>query len=136
LPHLIHRFATGLLVTALAAAAILGGCTNPTSSSNTITDTFSGTVAATGFDTHSFTVTNSGNVDVTLTGLLPQATITVGFGIGQPSATGCSLLSYSESARVGSVLSGTISPGSYCVSVYDIGNIQGSDSYTLTVTHP
>ena len=134
LPNVIYRFASGVLVVALAA--VLGGCSNPAGSTSSVTDTFNGTVGSTGFDSHSFTVNNSGDVDATLTALQPQTTITVGFGIGQPTSTGCSLASYSESARVGSVLSGTISPGTHCVTVYDVGNIQGSDSYTVTVSHP
>jgi hypothetical protein len=115
---------------------MLSGCSNPAGSTSTVTETFSGTLSASGFDSHSFTVNNSGEVDATLTGLAPQSTITVGFGLGQPASTGCSLISYTESARVGSVLSGTISPGSYCVSVYDIGNVQGQESYTVTIAHP
>jgi hypothetical protein len=46
------------------------------------------------------------------------------------------LLTSIENAKVGSVVSLTVVAGSYCVVVYDIGNVQGSDSYTLTVTHP
>lgn len=129
-----HSFVSGLL--ALALATVLGGCSNPAGANNTTTDTFNGTVTSTGFDSHSFTVSNSGDVVATLTALSPQTTITVGFGLGQPTSTGCSLYSYSESARIGTVLSGTIGAGTYCVTVYDVGNIQGSDTYTLTVMHP
>jgi hypothetical protein len=129
-----YSFASALL--AVALAMVLGGCSNPAGANGTTTDTFNGTVTSTGFDSHSFTVSNSGDVVATLTALSPQTTITVGFGLGQPSSTGCSLYSYSESARVGTVLSGTIGAGTYCVTVYDVGNIQGSDTYTLTVLHP
>ena len=129
-----HSFVPALLIIALAA--VLGACTNPAGANGTTTDTFSGTVTSTGFDSHSFTVSSSGDVVATLTALSPQTTITVGFGLGQPSSTGCSLYSYSESARIGTVLSGTIAAGTYCVTVYDVGNIQGSDTYTLTVLHP
>ena len=129
-----YSFASALLAVALTAG--LGGCSNPAGANGTTTDTFNGTVTSTGFDSHSFTVSNSGDVVATLTALSPQTTITVGFGLGQPSSTGCSLYSYSESARIGTVLSGTISAGTYCVTVYDVGNIQGSDTYTLTVLHP
>jgi hypothetical protein len=81
-------------------------------------------------------VTNSGNVDVTLTGLMPQATITVGFGIGQPTRDRVQppFLFGERPGRKRAL--GDDQPGSYCVSVYGIGNIQGSDSYMLTVTHP
>ena len=134
MPNTRYSFASALL--AVALIAVLGGCSNPAGANGTSTDTFNGTVASTGFDSHSFTVSNNGDVVATLTALSPQSTITVGFGLGQPTSTGCSLYSYSESARVGSVLSGTIGAGTYCVTVYDVGNIQGSDTYTLTVLHP
>jgi uncharacterized protein with beta-barrel porin domain len=136
LSHPFRRFAPGSLLVLLASVAVLSGCSNPAGSTSTVTETFSGTLSASGFDSHSFTVNNSGEVDATLTGLAPQGTITVGFGLGQPSSTGCSLISYTESARVGSVLSVAISPGSYCVSVYDIGNVQGQETYTVTIAHP
>ena len=134
MPNTRYPFVSGLL--ALALAAVLGGCSNPAGANNTTTDTFNGTVTSTGFDSHPFTVSNSGDVVATLTALSPQTTITVGFGLGQPTSTGCSLYSYSESARIGTVLSGTIGAGTYCVTVYDVGNIQGTDTYTLTVLHP
>jgi hypothetical protein len=136
LPHGNHRFVSGRLLVLLAAGAMAGGCSNPAGSTSTVTETFSGTLSASGFDSHSFTVNNSGDVDATLTGLAPQSTITVGFGLGQPTSTGCSLISYTETARVGSVLQGAITPGSYCVSVYDIGNVQGLETYTVTIAHP
>jgi hypothetical protein len=134
--QLMDRFASRMMLGVLVSAALLGGCSNPAGSSNTVTDTFNGTLSATGFDSHSFVVNGSGEVDATLTSLSPQTTITVGFGLGQPGATGCSLFSYTESARVGSVLSGTIGSGSYCVTVYDVGNVSGAESYTVTVAHP
>ena len=36
---------------------------------------------------------------------------------------------------MGSVEQTTIDVGSYCVAIYDLGNVQGSDTYTLTVNH-
>jgi hypothetical protein len=81
----MDRFASRLMIGVIAAAAMLGGCSNPAGSSSTTTDTFNGTT---------------------------------------------------ESARVGSVLSGSIGTGSYCVTVYDVGNVSATESYTVTVAHP
>jgi hypothetical protein len=33
------------------------------------------------------------------------------------------------------VLSGTITAGSYCVVLYDIGNMQGTDDFVITIVH-
>jgi hypothetical protein len=60
----------------------------------------------------------------------------VGIGIGQPSGATRTLLSASETAKVGHVASGTIAVGAYCVEIYDLGNVQGSDDYTTTLAHP
>jgi hypothetical protein len=102
----------------------------------TTTETFTGTLAAGGAAFHNFTIAQPGTLTATLTSLSPQTTITMGFGVGQPSGATCSILSGIENAKVSSVLSGTIGVGPYCVEIYDLGNVQGSDDYTITVIHP
>jgi hypothetical protein len=124
----------GAVAAALALAACGGSsATSPTAPSKT--DTFTGTVAAGGVDAHTFTVAQAGALTVTLTTLSPQSTITIGLGLGQPSGTSCLLSSTDETAKMGSVEQTTLDVGSWCVAVYDIGNVQGSDTYTLTVHH-
>src|SRR5207249_11499005 len=93
-----YSFASAIL--AVALTAVLGGCSNPAGANGTTTDTFNGTVTSTGFDSHSFTVSNSGDVVATLTALSPQTTNTGGVGLGQPTSTGRSPYPYSESARI------------------------------------
>lgn len=123
---------------AVAAALALAACggSNPTTpTAPTTTDTFTGTLAAGGVDAHAFTVAQAGALTVTLTTLSPQSTITVGLGLGQPSGTSCSLSSTDNTAKMGSVEQTTLDAGSWCVAIYDLGNVQGSDAYTLTVNH-
>jgi hypothetical protein len=118
-------------------ALFLSACgSGVTPDSARTTETFSGTVVAQGSSGQVFTAAADGNVDIVLSALLPVATITMGMGLGQPSGTDCGLISTSESVRVGGGLSGPIAAGQYCVVVYDIGNVQGSTTYTITVTHP
>jgi hypothetical protein len=109
------------------------------------TDTFSGTIDVGGTDFHPFTVTSSGNLNVTLTAAGPPATIFMGLGIGTPAAAtataaaSCPLIanaSLATPAGTAAQLSGTISPGSYCVSVFDVGNQTTQIAYTVTVSHP
>jgi hypothetical protein len=129
---------------AVALAALAGACGGSSSTATTPTPTdpplttvtLTGTLLAGSAAFHAFTVAQQGTLTATLTSLSPQTTITVGFGIGQPTGTTCTLLSTLETAKVGSVLSGTIAPGSFCVQVYDIGNVQVSDDYTITLVHP
>jgi hypothetical protein len=122
-------------------AALTGACggsstTTPTTPAAPITtETLTGAVLAGGVAFHTFTVAQQGTLTATLTSLSPQTTITMGLGIGTVSGTACSLLSSNETTKVGTVLSGTIAVGSYCVQIYDIGNVQVSDDYTITLTH-
>ena len=123
---------------AVAAALALGACGgSSTASPNapTTTETFTGTLSAGGVNVHPFNVAQSGALTVTLTTLSPQSTITVGLGLGLPSGTACSLSSTDNTAKMGSVEQTTLDAGAWCVAIYDLGNVQGSDTYTLTVNH-
>ena len=124
----------GAVAAALALAAC-GGSSATTPTAPSTTDTFTGTIAAGGVDAHTFAVAQAGSLTVTLTTLSPQSTITVGLGLGQPSGATCSLISTDNTAKMGSVEQTTLDVGSYCVAIYDLGNVQGSDTYTLTVNH-
>src|SRR5258707_7132124 len=119
-------------------AALMGACyaDSITSDANRVTDTFTGTLVAKASDGHLVTVAKDGNIDVTLTTLTPTTTITVGLGVGNPVAEGCSLLIYNNGAQAGTLLSGSAGPGSYCVIVYDVGNVTNTLSYTISVVHP
>jgi hypothetical protein len=136
----ITRLRWGAVAIALALTGACGSSTSttPTPTPTYVTETFSGTIQAGTAVYHAFTVTAQGTLTATLNTFSPQSGITMGFGIGQPSGTNCPLLSgaYLETAKVGSALQGTIGVGSYCVQLYDLGNMQGSDDYVITVAHP
>jgi hypothetical protein len=145
LPQTFGR-ATGTVLLALVAASLLlSSCgsgssptTAPTPAPEIKTETFSGSIAQGGSALHAFTVVAQGTITATLTSLSPQSTVTMGFGIGTPSGTTCALITgaYSEAAKVGYALSGTIATGSYCVLIYDIGNLSAANDYVITVAHP
>ncbi len=123
---------------ALVAALLASGCagTDNGVTGPSTTDTFTGTLLASGNISYAVAVKANGELDLTLATLAPQTTITVGLGIGVPSGGSCSLITAAENAKVGSTLPASVAPGTYCVLLYDVGNIQGSDSFTLTVLHP
>ena len=84
-----------------------------------------------------FTTTQAGTVNVTLATMSPS--VAMGLGIGTPNGTtACTLTSSNTSAMAGSSpqLTVTEQPGSYCVSVYDVGNLTGVATFTVTVAHP
>jgi hypothetical protein len=138
------RFAGAVTLAASAAlSAACGGSSDPSvvtaPTGTVVTDTFNGTVQPGGASVNNFTVTVAGSVSVTLVSATPPATIAMGLGIGNPSATGtCSFLTNGTTVtQSGTVaqLSGTVAAGAYCVAVVDVGNAAGPITYTVTVAH-
>ena len=136
-----------MLLVALSAVACDNGNSTAVASTTTtttaptatlITESFTGTVAVSGTDFHNFTVATTGAINVTLTAAGPPSTIFMGIGVGTPSATACALLTGGSTAQQAGVtpqISGMITAGSYCVSVFDIGNQSAPVTYSVTVTH-
>src|SRR5262249_14155640 len=137
------KLALSSLAVCVLAGAACGGSDNSTPNfvmptPTLVTESFTGAVAVGGTDFHTFSVANSGAISVTLTAAGPPATIYVGLGVGTPSMATCTLLTngaVATPAGTTAQLSGTISAGSYCVSVFDIGNQTGDITYAVTVTH-
>jgi len=107
-----------------------------------VTETFTGTVQIGGTNTHNFTVTTPGTVNITMTAAGPPPTITMGLGVGNPNAAGqCIFLSggvRNDAVASASTpqLSGTLTAsGAYCVAIGDIGNAAGPITYSITVSH-
>lgn len=120
----------------LACGSDNGPSTPATPSS--IANSFNGTVDVGGSDVHNFTVTASSQVDVTLTAAAPPDGIIMGVGVGAPSGSPCTPFagaSVSTSAGSSAQLAGQLSPGSYCVVVFDVGNQTAPVSYTVVVVH-
>src|SRR4051812_11775331 len=94
---------------------------------------------------HRITVTQAsaqfpGEVDVTIATLSPLSTITVGIGLTTWNNTTQScdlpLQLTTSSGKVGVTVSGPVyAPGDLCVALYDVGNVQGTSTYTLNVVH-
>jgi hypothetical protein len=130
-----------ILLAVLGAALFMAGCADPiapaapTPAVPTVTDTFSDTLLVFGANTHQFTVTAVGGVKVTLTSVEPGAA--VGLGIGTPSSGNCTVVDQVETVAGAAVqLSGTATvPGSFCVTIYDLGNLVEPAVYTINVLH-
>ena len=111
----------------------------------TATDTFTGTLSNSAATpvlrlTHTFSVTHAGTVSIALTANQPDSTLKVGFGIGAWDATTSTcgaLLAWNNSATAGVSIIGNALAGSFCVQVYDVGNLAAGaqTNYTLTATH-
>ncbi len=139
------KTALGTLTVSLALAFAVTACTKnstttaPTTVTRT-TDTFTGTVPVKGSDVHSFPVAQTGQVDATLTAAGPPSTIVMGLAIGtlDASSTCVPFAGGSTNVVAGTTaqLSGTVSAGTLCVQVSDVGNQTAPVTYTVTVTHP
>ena len=129
-----------LVVIALVGAGCKGKNESATAPTDTTkTDTFSGTVQVRGSAVHNFTTSNSGQVSATLTAAGPPSTIVMGMAIGTPGDSSCGVLtgaSVNTAAGSTAQLAGIVSPGTLCVTVFDVGNQTAAINYTVTVTHP
>ncbi|MBI3490750.1 MAG: hypothetical protein HY047_02995 [Acidobacteria bacterium] len=132
-----------ILTVVLSATLLMGACGDPTPPAAptpvtpTTTETFTGTLLLAGNNIHTFTVSQVGGVKVSLTSVSPSAA--VGIGVGTPStATGTCLLLGDLTAVGGPSIqmSGTATvTGTFCVAVFDVGNLVESVTYTITVLH-
>lgn len=130
-----------ILAAVLGLSVLAAGCSDPvppaapTPAAPTISETFSDTLLVRGSNTHQFTVQQIGGVKVSVTSVTPDAA--VGIGVGTPSFGTCLALSnLSAVAGAGVQLSGTATvTGTFCVSVYDVGNLVEPVTYTVTVLH-
>ena len=98
------------------------------------------TLAVGGERFYSFTVTQYGTVNVSLTSVSGQyvpGTVTLGMGIGTPVAETCpATSSISTQAGTGPQLTGAYNPGVYCVLVRDVGNLFSAARFSITVAYP
>ncbi len=141
-----------VVVLACLASFTLAGCSNDNSSSSSVTtttpstptgpvtDKFASIIYPQDVITHSFSASTAGTVTVQLTNAGPPADVTLGLGIGvpNPNAPGCSLLTaVNTAAGAAPQLTATVDIGTFCVSLFDIGNaIPAGESFSITIVHP
>jgi len=114
-----------------------GAITTLTSGSNPkVATKFAGSVAREGVSAHSCTVERERAVEVTLTDLRPAPATKVGLVLGTPTAAGnCALVEAMDSTQVSGRIAGTLRKGTYCVAIYDSGDVAAEPlDYTVSVT--
>jgi hypothetical protein len=132
------------LVLLVLALLWTGACdddipTAPTTPTQPVTVTFSGTLARNGAQTHDFQTQTSGTVTATLTSIDPADSGIIGFSLGTWNGTVCQAVLANDAAAQSAVLTGTVaSISSLCVRMYDVGNVpeDGTVAYTVQVVHP
>jgi hypothetical protein len=130
-----------IVALAVGLAVVAVGCsdpvppTTPTPAPASTTDRFTGTLPILGSNTHQFTVSQIGAVTVTVDSVVPGAAI--GVGVGTPSGANCLLIqNLTAVAGPNKQISGTATiTGTFCISVFDVGNLVESVDYAVTVQH-
>lgn len=129
-----------LPIAMIACSGSTGTPTVPTLTPPTINQNFTGSLAVQGVSTNNFTVTAAGQVEITLTSVGPPP-VAVGLALGSPSGLTC-VLSFGSGAALTTLpgpspqITGTALAGTFCVEVYDVGNLTGTTNYSVTVLHP
>jgi hypothetical protein len=146
----LQILAASVLALSVAGCNTTTNSTLPTTPQTLLTDTFMGIVPAPingvlQSDTKTFTTTQSGTFTLTLLsavetlpGGIPFPTVQIGIGIGTISAGTCSVPagnSFTASSS-SSPVSGTFSPGPYCLVMSDVITQLGPVQYTIQVQHP
>ena len=105
-----------------------------------VIESFVGTipVAASGF--YSFSMTQYGNVMLTLLDLKEDgvsSTALVSIGIGQPTGTICSVATaVTVNTATSPQLISAFNPGVYCAYIGDVGNLTATATFALNIAHP
>ena len=107
----------------------------------TVSESFTGTLPVGGFKFFSFNIAANGTVNVTLnsvSGAGIPSTVQVGLGIGTPSGIDCSTTTTVTAGVTAAApqTTGTFGPGTFCVRVYDVGNLFGPANFNITIAHP
>lgn len=153
----VHRTCVRYTRTAIAAAAVLAtlaaacsGDSTPTSPTSTTTTTittaatttedFTGTLPVGSSRFYSFSVAETGTVSVlysSVGGNGVPGSVWLGLGLGAPSGEDCvTTNNINTPPGAGAQLTGTYSPGIYCVKVSDIGNLFAPAAFSISITHP
>jgi hypothetical protein len=132
----------GALVLVLGSAA---GCSNDsttspsTTTSTTTTLTFGSALAVGGSTSRAFSMSTAGTIKVTLTAFGSSGQV-AGLGLGVPVATlgsPCALTRSVVTPAGGSPqIVADADAGTYCVQIYDVGNLPADTGFSITIEHP
>jgi hypothetical protein len=106
------------------------------------TQVFQGVLPVGGSRFYSFTVTQGGTASFMLASISsPGSGVAVqtvlGLGTGVPAGTGCAVSeSITTSASLRSQFTRSLTPGIYCVNVWDVGNLASTVNFAVRFEHP
>ena len=142
------------LIRSAAVVAVMclagGACTSTTAPSESdsgitplvfTTQTFAGTLQVNGSGFYSIFISQAGPVGLTLAAVQTPGgaalSIPVGIGVGIPRGTGCArTISQTTVPGLAAQLSVTLNPGTYCVAVFDAGNLTAAVNFAMRIRYP
>jgi hypothetical protein len=137
-PALGFVLVLGLLTTACGSDTP----TTPTTPALPTTEMFSGTLPVQGSAFYSFTLAATGQVSITLASLVPTApgpavNTVMGLGVGTPLETDCSVTnSVTTAPGLVAQLVNSLSAGTYCAKIFDLGGLAVPVNFTVRIVHP
>ena len=126
----------------LAAACGNNNPTTPTTPAAPQTEVFSGTLGPQGSAFYSFTLSTAGSVSITLASLVPTApgpaiSTVMGLGVGAPNGTDCDVTnSVTTAPGLTAQLVNSLTAGTYCARIYDLGALATNVDFTVRIVHP
>ena len=145
--RLLSRSVVVLALVALTASACSDNTLSQLASASsttpqTFTDTYTGTLSTNGAFTHIFTIQTLGSVTVTLLSLGPNTSQIVGMSLGVWTGSACSTSPQTGGSAVDTAVAGSsitlnaTAAGNLCARLYDVGFITQPVIYTMQITHP
>jgi hypothetical protein len=126
---------TGSLTSNVDFAIRVNQSANTTVVGQAGTETFSSNLYPLGVATRTFAVTQTGSVTVSLSSVSPAAGL--GIGVGIPNTNDCVLnTSLITTPGAGADLSATAEVGTFCVRLFDTGQLPGRVLFNVKITHP
>mgnify|MGYP001286661237 CR=1 FL=1 len=126
----------------VVAGVLLSSCGGPTDPSDNVTETFTGTVAVGGSGVHTFSVSNDGELFVTLITLTPPlpAAKFASLWLGTSSSGSCVWDGPRNNTAIpGTGVTNSVREGTVCVGIFDQGGANGftvDETYEIRVSHP
>ena len=106
------------------------------------TQLFEGQLSVGGSAFYSFTVTTTGLANVLLASVSStttpgtSSTVVLGLALGTPVGTDCTITSsLPTAAGLTSQMVNSLTPGTYCARVYDIGNLKTAVNFAIRIVH-
>jgi hypothetical protein len=125
----------GSLMSDVDFAIRINQSANTTAIGSAGTDTFSSNLYPLGVATRTFGASQSGNVTVTLASVTPAATL--GIGLGIPNNNDCVLnTSVITALGSGTTMSANADAGTYCVRMFDAGQLTNRVLFNVSIVHP